>query len=90
MYEDIYPKKKGKGKVTVTDYETNEVVDKYEVDIDKEGNITRRRKKPRKKRINLMPKGQTINKKPSKKAVDTMKRAMKIRKYIKEDEKDKE
>ena len=89
MYEDIYPEKK-KGKVTVTDFDTDEVIDKYEVDIDKEGNITRRRKKPRKKRINLMPKGQTVNKKPSKKARDTMKRDMKIRKYIKKDEKDKE
>ena len=93
MYEDIYPEKKKKPTVTVTDYETGEVTDEYEVDIDKSGNIKRTRKKPRKK-INLYPKGQTLGKraktKASKKARETMKRAMKIRKYIKEDEKDKE
>lgn len=89
MYEDIYPKKKPK--ITVTDYETNEVVDEYEVDIGNDGKVIRSRKKPRKKKINLYPKGQTINKKkPSKKAVETMKRAMRIRKYINEGEKDKE
>lgn len=88
MYEDIYPEKK-KGKVKVTDFDTGETVDEYEVEIDQGGNIKRKRKKPRKK-INLYPKGQTVRK-VSKKARDTMKRAMKVRKYIKEeDEKDKE
>ena len=63
-----------------------------------------KRKKARKK-INLYPKGQTIKgkiidktinvgpttaKNPSKKAKDTMKRALSIRKYIKQGEKDKE
>ena len=62
-----------------------------------------KRKKARQK-INLYPKGQTINSKPadpssypshrpkpiSKKARATMKRALDIRKYIKQGEKDKE
>jgi uncharacterized protein (UPF0218 family) len=89
MYEDLYPEKKKKGTVTVTDFDTNEVTDEYEVDIGVDGKVRRKRKK----KINLYPKGQTTNnpaRKISKKARDTMKRAMDIRKYIKEGEKDKE
>lgn len=88
MYEDLYPEKKKKGTVTVTDYETREVTNEYEVDIGVDGKARRVKKK-----INLYPKGQTTSKparKASKKARETMRRAMKIRKYIKEGEKDKE
>jgi len=78
MYEDIYPEKK-----------KNKHIDQdEEIEIDFNGNIVK------KKKINLYPKGQTVSKrakkKSSKKARETMKRAMKIRRYIKEDEKDKE
>jgi len=79
MYEDLYPKQKKKAQV--------EDFEEYEVDIGPDG------KARRKKKINLYPKGQTTNRrtrKISKKARDTMKRAMDIRKYIKEGEKDKE
>lgn len=55
--------------------------EEIEVEIMKDGSI--------RKKINLMPKGQTIGK-PSKKAKATMKRAMAIRRYIKKGEKDKE
>ena len=78
MYEDIYPTKK----------KAIDGVDQQdeEIEIDFNGNIVKKKKK-----INLYPKGQTVNKKRiSKKARETMRRAMKIRKYIKEDEKDKE
>lgn len=88
MYEDLYPEKKKKGTITVTDYDTGEVTNEYEIDIGVDGKVRRAKKK-----INLYPKGQTVSKparKVSKKARDTMKRAMKIRKYIKEGEKDKE
>lgn len=91
MYEDIYPEKKKRGKVTVTDFESGEVLNEYEVDIGVDGKV----RKVKKQKINLYPKGQTSNRKPkrkkiSKKARETMKRAMKIRKYINEGEKDKE
>lgn len=81
MYEDIYPKEKKD--ISKDDFEV-------EVEIDDKGNI----KNFKKKKINLYPKGQTVGKrartKASKKARETMKRAMKIRKYINEGEKDKE
>ena len=79
MYEDIYPEKK-KGKVTVTDFDNlNDLIDE-----------ATEKTKPKNK-INLYPKGQTVGRKVSKKARNTMKRAIKVRKYIKEeDEKDKE
>jgi len=80
MYEDIYPKKKKK---TIVNVDSGE---EYEVDIGSDGRVI---KKP-KNRMNLIPKGQTINRKPSKKAVETMKRAMRIRRYIKQGEKNKE
>lgn len=80
MYEDIYPKKK---KRTIVNVDSGE---EYEVDIGDDGRVI----KSPKNRINLIPKSQTINRKPSKRAVETMKRAMRIRRYIKKDEKDKE
>jgi hypothetical protein len=85
MFEDIFPDKKKKPTITVRDFETGEVLSKEELEITKDGNIKR-------KKINLFPKGQTIDPagKPSKKAKKTMKRALAIRKYIKKGEKDKE
>ena len=65
-----------KRKVTVTDFDNEEeLCEKISKNM---------------KKINLYPKGQTVNRKPSKKARQTMKRAMRIRDYIKKDEKDKE
>jgi hypothetical protein len=81
MFEDIFPDKKKKPTIIVRDFETGEVLSKEELEITKDGDIKR-------KKINLYPKGQTIGpntaKKPSKKAKATMKRALDIRKFIKD------
>jgi len=78
MYDDIYPKRR-----TIVNVDSGE---EYEVDIGSDGRVIKKLKN----RMNLIPKGQTINSKPSKKAVETMKRAIEIRRYIKQGEKNKE